>query len=62
LRGSLHAVAEPVALEDYSGRFEIESRLSSFAVVGVNMLGVRLKELRVIKVIMPLGVVEWPLP
>ena len=55
-------MAEFVALEDYSGRFEIETRPSSFAVVGVNMLGVRVKELRVIKVIMPLGVVEWPLP
>ena len=55
-------MAELVALEDYSGRFEIETRPSSFAVVGVNMLGVRVKELRVIKVIMPLGVVKWPLP
>jgi hypothetical protein len=49
LKGPLHTVAEPVALEGYFGRFLIESKYGKFSVVGVNMLGVRVNELRAIE-------------
>ena len=49
LKGPLHAVAEPVALDGYFGRFVIESRFGKFSVVGANMLGVRVNELRAIE-------------
>jgi hypothetical protein len=49
LKGPLHTVAEPVALEGYFGRFVIESKFGNFSVVGVNMLGVRVNELHAIK-------------
>jgi hypothetical protein len=49
LKGPLHTVAEPVAMEGFFGRFVIESRFGKFSVVGVNMLGVRVNELRAIE-------------
>ncbi len=49
LKGPLHTVAEPVALQGYFGRFVIESKFGSFSVVGVNMLGVRVNELSAIE-------------
>jgi len=49
LKGPLHTVAEPVSLDGYFGRFEIESKFGKFSVVGVNMLGVRVNELRAIE-------------
>jgi hypothetical protein len=48
LKGPLHTVAEPVALEGNFGRFVIESKFGNFSVVGVNMLGVRVNELQAI--------------
>ena len=49
LKGPLHTVAEPVALDGYFGRFVIESKFGTFSVVSVNMLGVRVSELRAIE-------------
>jgi len=49
LKGPLHTVAEPVTLDGYFGRFLIESKFGKFSVVGVNMLGVRVNELRAIE-------------
>jgi hypothetical protein len=49
LQGPLHTVAEPVALEGFFGRFVIESKFGSFSILGVNMLGVRVNELRAIE-------------
>jgi hypothetical protein len=49
LKGPLHTVAEPVALEGYFGRFVIESKFGNFSVAGVNMLGVRVNELQAIE-------------
>jgi hypothetical protein len=49
LKGPLHTVAEPVALEGYFGRFLIESTYGKFPVAGVNMLAVRVNELRAIE-------------
>jgi len=49
LKGSLHTVAEPVALEGFFGRFVIESKFGKFSVLGVNMLGVRVNELQAIQ-------------
>jgi hypothetical protein len=51
LKGPLHTVAEPVALEGYFGRFVIESKFGNFSVAGVNMLGVRVNELHAIEVL-----------
>jgi hypothetical protein len=48
LKGPLHTVAEPVAMEGYFGRFVIESKYGKFSVLGANMLGVRVNELRAI--------------
>ncbi|QJR16689.1 hypothetical protein [Usitatibacter palustris] len=45
LKGPLHKVAEPVRVEGYLGKFEIESSVGKFSVRGVNMLGVRVQEL-----------------
>jgi len=49
LKGPLHTVAEPVALEGFFGRFVIESKFGKFSVLGVNMLGVRVNELQAIE-------------
>jgi hypothetical protein len=49
LKGPLHTVAEPVALDGFFGRFVIESRFGKFTVVGVNMLAVRVNELQAIE-------------
>ena len=49
LKGPFHTVAEPVTLDGYFGRFEIESKFGKFSVVGVNMLGVRVHELQAIE-------------
>lgn len=45
----MHTVAEPVQLDGYFGRLVIESKFGKFSVVGVNMLGVRVNELRAIE-------------
>jgi hypothetical protein len=49
LKGPLHAVAEPVQVDGYFGRFVIESKYGKFVVLGVNMLGVRDSELPAIE-------------
>jgi len=49
LKGPLHTVAEPVTLDGYFGRFVIESKFGKFSIVGVNMLAVRVNELRAIE-------------
>jgi hypothetical protein len=49
LTGPLHKVAEPVPLDGFFGRFAIESKFGTFSVVGVNMLAVRVNELRAIE-------------
>lgn len=49
LKGPLHTVAEPVALEGFFGRFLIESKFGTFSVAGANMLGVRVNELQAIE-------------
>jgi len=49
LKGPLHTVAEPVALEGFFGRFVIESKFGTFSVVGANMLAVRVNELQAIE-------------
>jgi len=49
LKGPLHTVAEPVAMEGFFGRFVIESKFGKFSVLGVNMLSVRVNELRAIE-------------
>jgi hypothetical protein len=49
LKGPLHTVAEPITLEGFFGRFVIESKFGSFSVLGVNMLAVRVNELRAIE-------------
>ena len=51
LKGPLHTVAEPITLDGYFGRFLIESKFGNFSVVGANMLGVRVNELRAIEVL-----------
>jgi hypothetical protein len=51
LRGPLHTVTEPVTLDGYFGRMVIESKFGKFSVVGVNMLGVRVNELRAIELL-----------
>lgn len=49
LTGPLHKVAEPVPLDGFFGHFAIESKFGTFSVVGVNMLAVRVNELRAIE-------------
>jgi len=49
LKGPLHTVAEPIRLEGFFGRFVIESKFGNFSVLGVNMLAVRVNELRAIE-------------
>ena len=51
LKGPLHTVAEPVTLDGFFGRFVIESNYGKFSVLGVNMLAVRVNELRAIEVL-----------
>ncbi len=48
LKGPLHTVAEPIALDGFFGRFAIESKFGTFSVVGVSMLAVRVNELQAI--------------
>jgi hypothetical protein len=52
LKGPLHAVAEPVTVEGYFGRFVIESKYGRFSVLGVNMLAERVNELRAIEALL----------
>ena len=49
LTGPLHKVAEPVKVEDYLGRFVIESRFGKFSVHGANLLATRVSELPAIE-------------
>jgi len=49
LSGPLHGVAEPIAIENFFGRFEIDSQFGKFRVAGVNLLGVRVRELAAIQ-------------
>ena len=49
LSGPLHSVGEPVTVEHFDGRFEIDSKLGKFRVAGVDMLGVRVRELAAIE-------------
>jgi hypothetical protein len=49
LKGPLHKVAEPVALDGYFGRFVIESSFGKFTVVGESMLAMRVHELPAIE-------------
>ncbi|MFO1313044.1 MAG: hypothetical protein U1F41_13370 [Burkholderiales bacterium] len=49
LGSPLHTVAEPVAMDGFLGRFEIDSSFGKFRVAGVNMLAVRVHELAAIK-------------
>lgn len=49
LKGPLHIVGEPVVIENYLGRFDIESQFGKFRVAGVNLLGVRVRELAAIQ-------------
>ena len=49
LKGPLHKVAEPVKVENFFGRFVIESKVGKFSVIGANMLAVRVSELQAIE-------------
>ncbi|MFO1396486.1 MAG: hypothetical protein U1F48_05420 [Burkholderiales bacterium] len=49
LQGPMHKVAEPVQVEGFLGRYVIESKFGQFSVRGVNMLAVRVNELRAIE-------------
>lgn len=49
LSGPLHSVGEPVAVESFLGRFAIASKFGEFRVAGVDMLGVRVRELAAIE-------------
>lgn len=49
LRGPLHSIAEPVVIEKYFGRFQIDSKFGKFRVAGVDLLGVRVRELAAIE-------------
>lgn len=49
LKGPLHAVREPIALDGFLGRFGIESKYGMFSVAGVAMLSVRVSELAAIE-------------
>lgn len=49
LTGPLHTVAEPIALEGFVGRFEIDSQFGKFRVAGANMFAVRVRELAAIE-------------
>ena len=51
LRGPLHTVVEPVAVEGFFGKFIIESKFGKFSVVGERMLAVRVNELSAIEVL-----------
>jgi hypothetical protein len=48
LNGPLHGVAEPVAVENFFGRFEIDSKFGIFRVAGADLLAVRVRELAAI--------------
>ena len=49
LAGPLHTVAEPVALDNFVGRFQIDSRYGQFHVLGATLFAVRVHELAAIK-------------
>ncbi|MCC6868078.1 MAG: hypothetical protein IT522_04585 [Burkholderiales bacterium] len=49
LTGPLHTVAEPIAIEGFMGRFEIDSKFGKFHVAGTDLLGVRVRELAAIE-------------
>lgn len=49
LKGPLHTVAEPVSLDVFLGRYELDSPFGKFRVAGANMLAVRVHELAAIK-------------
>ncbi len=48
LKGPLHSVAEPVRVENFMGRFDIDSPLGTFRVAGNSMLATRVHELAAI--------------
>lgn len=48
LSGPLHSVGEPVAIEHYMGRFNIESKVGEFRVLGIHLLATRVHELAAI--------------
>lgn len=49
LSGPLHTVAEPIALDGFVGRFDIDSRFGQFRVLGADLFAVRVRELAAIK-------------
>lgn len=49
LQGPLHKVAEPIQIKGFFGRYVIESKFGTFSVLGVDMLSVRVNELRAIE-------------
>lgn len=49
LAGPLHTVAEPIVMDGFLGRFEIDSSFGKFRVAGANMLATRVRELEAIK-------------
>ena len=49
LKGPLHTVGEPIAMDGFLGRFDVDSPFGKFRVVGANMLAVRVHELAAIK-------------
>jgi hypothetical protein len=49
LSGPRHSVSEPIAIENFMGRFGIDSKFGKFNVTGVNMLAVRVRELAAIE-------------
>jgi len=49
LQGPLHSVAEPIPLDGFFGRFEIDSRFGKFRIASENMLAVRVRELTAIE-------------
>ncbi|MDP2829759.1 MAG: hypothetical protein Q8O37_14280 [Sulfuricellaceae bacterium] len=49
LSGAQYKVVEPVKVENYFGRFMIESKFGKFSVLGTKMLGERVSELKAIE-------------
>ncbi len=49
LKGPLHKVAEPVAVEGHFGKFVIESKFGKFSVLGANLFTTRVQELQAIE-------------
>jgi hypothetical protein len=49
LSGPLHSVGEPVAIENYMGRFEMQTPFGRFNLASVEMLAIRVSELAAIE-------------